>query len=193
SKQRVPPPLSPPFLVNGKTVVSHTANILMYLGARHGLAPASEAGKLWANSLELTVTDFVLEIHNTHHPLGGALYYEDQKKEALRYAKNFWQIRAAKYFGYFERVLTENKSKGNFLIGAKLSYPDLSLFQVIEGLRYAYPDNMKRLEKKYPRCIALRDHVAGLPKIAAYLASDRRLPFNQGGIFRYYKELDKKW
>lgn len=193
SKQIAQTPFAPPFLVNGKTVISHTANILMYLGGRHGLAPTSDAGKYWANSLQLTVTDFVLEIHDTHHPLGGALYYEEQKKEAQRYTKLFWTIRAPKHFDYFEGVLKDNKSKGDFLIGGKLTYPDLSLFQVIEGLRYAGPENMKRLEKKYPRCIAVRDHVAGVKKVASYLDSDRRIPFNPMGIFRYYKELDKKW
>ena len=72
----------------------------------------------------------------------------------------------------------------------KLTYADLSLFQMLEGLRYAFPNAMKRQEKKMPRALALLERVARRPRIAAYFASKRRIPFNEQGIFRYYKELD---
>ena len=181
-------PFAPPFLRSGKLVIAQTANILLYLGARHGLAPKPEAGRLWAHQLELTVSDFVVEAHDTHHPIGSGLYYEDQKKEAKRRTDDFRKSRAPKYLGYFDAVI--RRSGGPFLLGRRLTYPDLSLFQMVEGLRYALPQMMKRLERKVPRVVAVRDRVAERPRIAAYLASERRIPFNEMGIFRHYKELD---
>ena len=183
------PPFAPPFLKAGKLVVAQTANILFYLGPRLKLAPRDEAGRLWLHQLQLTVTDFVKEIHDTHHPLGGEFYYEDAKPEAKRFTGNFLDGRAPKYLGYFERVL--GKSGGPNVLGAKFSYVDLSLFQLVEGLRYAFPKAMTRIERKVPRVVALRDRVAGRPRIKAYLASKRRLPFNEMGIFRHYPELDE--
>jgi glutathione S-transferase len=182
------PPFAPPFLKAGKLWIGQTANILLYLGAREGLAPKPEAGRLWANQLQLTVADFVVEIHDTHHPIGGGLYYEEQKTEAKRRAENFRQQRASKFLGYFEKVI--GKSGGPFLLGRRLTYPDLSVFQVVEGLRYALPKMMRRLEKTVPRVVEVHDRLAKRPRIAAYLASERRIPFNQMGIFRHYPELD---
>jgi len=181
-------PFAPPFLRAGKVVIAQTANILLYLGARHALAPKPEAGRLFAHQLQLTIADFVVEAHDTHHPIGSGLYYEDQKKEARRRTEDFRRTRAPKYFGYFDDVI--RKSGGPFLLGRRLAYPDLSLFQMIEGLRYALPQMMKRLERKIPRVVAVRDRVAERPRVAAYLASERRIPFNEMGIFRHYKELD---
>lgn len=183
------PPFAPPFLQSGKLVIAQVANILFYLGPRLKLAPAAEAGRLWLHQLQLTVTDFVKEIHDTHHPLGGEFYYEDAKPEAKRYSENFLAERAPKYLGYFEDVL--NKSGGPNLLGRKFSYGDLSMFQLVEGLRYAFPVAMRRLERKTPGLVALRDRVAARPHIRAYLASDRRIAFNEDGIFRHYHELDK--
>ena len=189
SKSRIgTPPFAPPFLRAGKLWLAQTANILAFLGAREGLAPRNEAGRLWVNQLQLTIADFVAEIHETHHPIGAAFYYEDQKKEAKRRAENFRKSRAPKFLGYFESVL--KKSGGPHLLGRTLTYADLSLFQIVEGLRYAFPKTTRRLEKKIPRVVALRDRVAKRPRVAAYLASERRIPFNQMGIFRHYKELD---
>ncbi len=182
------PPFAPPFLKSGKRLIGQTANILLYLGARHDLAPAAEAGRLWTHQLQLTIADFVDEIHDTHHPIAGGLYYEDQRKEAKRRAADFIDNRAPKYLGYFEQVIEGND--GRHLVGRRCTYVDLSLFQVVEGLRYAFPRMMARLEKTHPRVVALRDAVAKRPRIAAYLASDRRIPFNQEGIFRHYRELD---
>ncbi|HZV20625.1 MAG TPA: glutathione S-transferase [Hyphomicrobiales bacterium] len=185
------PSFAPPFLKAGKLIIGQTANILMYLGAHHDLAPQDEAGRLWTNQLQLTVADFVAEIHDTHHPIAGSLYYEDQKKEAKRRAADFLESRAPKYLGYFEGILAANDGGSSWLTGNRLSYPDLSLFQIVSGLRYAFPKAMAKLEESIPHSIALHDRVAALPRIAAYLASERRIPFNQQGIFRHYPELDR--
>ena len=183
-----PPPFAPPFLKAGKLVIAQVANILFYLGPRLKLSPRDEAGRLWLHQLQLTVTDFVKEIHDTHHPVGSGLYYEDQKPEAKRYAENFIDERAPKYLGYFEMVLT--KGGGPYLLGRKVTYVDLSVFQLIEGLRYAFPQAMKGIERKVPGLVAVRDKVAARPGIKAYLASPRRIAFNEMGIFRHYPELD---
>ncbi len=184
------PPFAPPFLKSGELIIAQTANILFYLGAHHASAPSDEPGRLWAHQLQLTIADFVDEIHDTHHPIASSLYYEDQRAEAGIRASDFAKSRAPKYLGYFERVLQRNKAGGGHLIGIGLSYPDLSLFQVVAGLRYAFPRLMAQLEPKHPRVVALHDHVTGRPRIAAYLASNRRIAFNQHGIFRHYPELD---
>jgi glutathione S-transferase len=182
------PPFAPPFLKAGKLVIAQTANILFHLGPRLNLSPRDEAARLWAHQLQLTITDLVVEVHDTHHPIASGLYYEQQKPAAKRRSKEFWQHRVPKFLGYFERVLQNNG--GQYLVGRRLTDVDLSLFQNIEGLRYAFPKHMKRFEKKIPGLVALHDRVAQRPRIKAYLASDRRIPFNEWGIFRYYKELD---
>jgi glutathione S-transferase len=182
------PPFAPPFLKAGKLVIGQTANILLYLGTRHGLAPKSEGPRLWLHQLQLTVTDFVLEVHDTHHPLGPSLYYEDQRAAAKKRTEEFWKERVPKYLGYFEELSESNR--GTWLTGRRLTYVDLSLFQIVEGLRYAFPKRMKAFERKVPGLIGLRDRVAARPNIKAYLESERRIPFNEDGIFRYYKELD---
>jgi glutathione S-transferase len=182
------PPFAPPFLKAGKLVIAQSANILFYLGPRLKLAPRDEASRLWLHQLQLTVTDFVKEIHDTHHPVGSGLYYEDQKPEARRYTGNFLGERAPKYLGYFQTVL--KKSGGPYLLGRKASYVDLSLFQVIEGLRYAFPQSSKAIERKVPGIVDIRDRVAQRPGIRKYLDSTRRIPFNESGIFRHYPELD---
>jgi glutathione S-transferase len=183
------PPFAPPFLKAGDLVIGQTANILLFLGARHGLAPRGEAARLWTNQLQLTIGDFLNEVHDTHHPIAAGLYYEDQRAAAKRRTADFLKARAPKYLRYFERVL--EKSGGHYLLGRGLTYADLSLFQVADGLRYAFPRAMRRLEKKVPRVMALHDRVAARPRIAAYLGSPRRIAFNQSGIFRYYRELDR--
>jgi glutathione S-transferase len=182
------PPFAPPFLKAGKLVIGQTANILLYLGSRHGLAPKTDAGKLWVHQLQLTIADFVLEIHDSHHPLGPSLYYEDQKPPAKKRTAEFWNERVPKYLGYFEQLLDDNG--GIYVTGRKLTYVDLSLFQIVDGLRYAFPKRMKAFEAEIPGLVDLHDRVASRPNIKAYLASDRRIPFNEQGIFRHYKELD---
>jgi glutathione S-transferase len=182
------PPFAPPFLKAGKLVIAQTANILFYLGSRHGLAPKAEAARLWVHQLQLTVTDFVLEVHDTHHPLGPSLYYEDQRSPAKKRTNEFWNERVPKYLGYFERLLEGHG--GAYLTGRKVTYADLSLFQIVEGLRYAFPRRMKAFERRIPGLVDLHDRVAGRPNIKTYLSSDRRIPFNEDGIFRHYRELD---
>lgn len=184
------PPFAPPFLKAGRLVIGQTANILFFLGARHRLAPAGEPSRLWIHQLQLTIADFVAEIHDTHHPIAGELYYEDQREEARRRAEHFRKSRMPKYLGYFEDVLERNPSGGGVLVGARPSYADLSLFQVVAGLRYAFPRTMARLEDDYPGVVALHDRVAERPRVRAYLSSDRRIAFNEDGIFRHYPELD---
>jgi glutathione S-transferase len=184
------PPFAPPFLRDGELLIAQTANILLYLGPRLGLAPADDAGRLWTHQLQLTMSDFLVEIHDTHHPIGGGLYYEDQKTEAVRRAADFLSERAPKHLGYLEKVLAQNPDGPAHLAGAALTYADLSAFQIIDGLRYAFPKAMDWLERACPKLVALAAAVAAEPKIAAYLASPRRIPFNQMGIFRRYPELD---
>jgi glutathione S-transferase len=182
------PPFAPPFLKAGRLVIGQTANILLYLGVRHGLAPKTEAGRLWLHQLQLTITDFVVEVHDTHHPLGPSLYYEDQKPQAKKRTREFWHERVPKYLGYFEGLL--QKGGGAYVTGRKVTYVDLSLFQIVDGLRYAFPKRMKAFEHDIPKLRELHHRIATRPRIAAYLASDRRIPFNEDGIFRHYKELD---
>jgi glutathione S-transferase len=182
------PPFAPPFLKAGKLVVAQVAEILFYLGPKLKLSPRAEADRLWLHQLQLTVTDFVKEIHDTHHPLGGELYYDDAKPEAKRFSRNFLKQRAPKYLGYFETVLT--KSKGPYTLGRNVSYVDLSLFQLIEGLRYAFPKAMRAIERDVPRVVAVRDRIAERERLKKYLNSPRRIPFNESGIFRRYPELD---
>lgn len=181
------PSFAPPFLKSGQRVIGQTANILFYLGGRHGLAPKADAGRLWINQLQLTIADLVLEIHDTHHPLGPSMYYEDQKAPAKQRSDAFWKERVPKYLGYFERLLTSN---GRYVAGRRVTYVDLSLFQIVEGLRYAFPKRMAKFEPAIPRLIELHDRIAVRPNLKAYLASDRRIAFNENGIFRRYKELD---
>ncbi len=184
------PPYAPPILKAGKLVICQTANILQYLGPRLGLVPKVEATRLWAHQLQLLITDWVVEAHDSHHPIAKSLYYEEQKAEALRRAENFKSLRLPKFLGYIERVLKENPGGDACLVGNSLSYVDLSVFQVMAGLDYAFPRTMARLKPAYPKLAVLCQRVPERPRIAAYLASPRRMPFNQHGLFRHYPELD---
>jgi glutathione S-transferase len=183
-------PFAPPFLRDGAIVVSHVANILHYLGPKLGLAPKDEAGRIFADGLQLTITDFMAEVHDTHHPIATDLYYEDQKKEAKARTSAFLQHRVPKYFGYFERVLSDNSAGSAHAVGGNLTTVDLSLFQIWSGMAYAFPHAFADAGKLYPALAALTKSVAAHPNVAAYLASDRRIPFNESGVFRHYPELD---
>ena len=185
------PPFAPPFLRAGRLIVGQTANILQFLGPRHSLAPNSYSGRLWIHELQLTIADLVAEVHDTHHPVAASLYYEDQKKEARRKAADFLKNRIPKYLGYFEKMLASSNARGDrYLLGAKLSYADLSLFQIVAGLTYAFPKTMTSAARKYRHLFALHVRIQERPRIAEYLASPRRIPFNEEGIFRHYPELD---
>ncbi len=187
----VHPPFAPPFLQSGRLVVGQTANILLYLGGRHGLAPREEGGRLWVHELQLTIADFVVEIHDTHHPVASGLYYQDQKKEARRRSEDFLQNRLPKFLGYFEGLLTRRRGQ-RYLAGTKLTYVDLSIFQVIAGLSYAFPKAMAHAARGHKQLFALHARIQERPRIAGYLASERRIPFNDMGIFRHYPELDAR-
>ena len=188
------PPFACPFLVDGKRVIGQTAAILLYLGPKLDLVAKAEADRLWTHQIQLTIADLVAEAHDTHHPIASGLYYEDQKKEALRRAEDFRKARLPKFMGWFETVLERNPRNARaslpHLVGGRLSYADLSLFQLVDGLRYAFPKATARVLKKAPRVAALHAGVAAHRKLAAYFASERRIAFNEEGIFRRYPELD---
>ncbi len=188
TRRRARTPFAPPFLKAGRLVIGQTANILQFIGARHGLAPPGEGGRLWVNQLQLTIADFVVEIHDTHHPISGNLYFKQQRREARRRSADFLKSRAPKFLAYFEDLMPRKPAR--FLLGAKLSYADLSMFQVITGLSYAFPRASGKFARKYRRLFALHERVKERPRIAAYLASPRRIAFNNEGIFRHYPELD---
>jgi glutathione S-transferase len=189
--ERVPhPPFAPPFLKAGRRLIGQTANILLFLGPRHGLSPGDEAGRLWTHQLQLTIADLVGEVHDTHHPIASSLYYEDQRREARKRAADLRERRLPKFLGYFELILARNSRAAGYLAGRRLTYADLSMFQVMAGLRYAFPNVMATLEPRCPALAQLHDRVRERARIAAYLASARRLPFNEEGIFRHYRELD---
>ncbi len=186
----VHPPFAAPFLKDGDVVIGQTAAILLYLGDRHGLAPKDDALRLWTHQIQLTIADLVGEAHDTHHPLGAELYYEDQKPEALRRAKAFREERIPKFLDWFEAILARNPRGESHLVGDATSYADLSLFQVVEGLLYAFPNATTAALAGAPRVTALHRAIAQRPRIRAYLASARRIAFNEQGIFRRYPELD---
>ena len=182
------PPFAPPFLKVGQHIIGQTANILLYIGARHGLAPGNEAGRLWTNQLQLTIADFLVEIHDTHHPLGGGLYYEQQKPAAKRRSQEFIMQRIPKYLNYFEHIIERNAAR--WMVGRRLTYADLSMAQIMAGLHYAFPRAMQARRRRYPRLHALHEAVFARPNIRRYVNSGRRLAFNDEGIFRHYPELD---
>lgn len=184
------PPFAPPFLRAGRRLIGQTANILLFLGGRLDLAPRDAAGRLWTHQLQLTIADFIVEIHDTHHPLGATLYYEQQKPAARRRSAEFLAHRLPKYLQYFERIVAGNAARGPGLVGAHLTYADLSLAQVVAGLRYAFPRASRTALAGCPRLRTLHDEAFARPRLKRYLASARRLPFNNDDLFRRYPELD---
>jgi glutathione S-transferase len=184
------PSFAPPFLKDGEQIVGQVGAILAWIGERHGLAPKEDADRLWAQQIQLTLADLVAEAHDTHHPVGLSLYYKDQKPEAARRSQEFRDKRIPKFLGWCETILDRNPAGAGWLVGDRLTYADLSLFQVVEGLSYGFPKATERALKACPKVVALHEAVAARPRIAAYLASDRRIPFNEDGIFRHYPELD---
>jgi len=181
-------PYAPPYLVDGDFCIAQVAHILAWAGEKHGFGAGDGKTDLQLIMLQLTISDIVAEAHNVHHPIAGDLYYEEQKDAAVRAAENFREQRIPKFFRYFEDALSAHD--GPFVLGGKWSHVDTSLFQLIEGLRYAFPIRMKAIESEYPRLIACHDAAAELAEIKDYLASDRRIAFNEDGIFRHYPELD---
>jgi glutathione S-transferase len=190
-RSQAQPPFAPPFLQAGRRLISQAPNILLFLGARHDLAPKEEGARLWVHQLQLTMADFLVEIHDTHHPIGSGLYYEEQRTEARRRAADFLENRLPKFLGYFERLLARKGRGPGYLAGGRLTYADLSMFQIIAGLNYAFPRAMAGATRTYKQLFALHARVQERPRIAAYLASPRRIAFNKEGIFRHYSELDE--
>lgn len=184
------PPFAPPFLKAGRLLIGQTANILLYLGARHRLAPREEGARLFVHQLQLTIADLLAEIHDTHHPISVELYFGQQRREARRRTRAFLEYRLPKFLSYFEH-LPAIAGGARYLTGPRLSYADLSMFQILEGLEYAFPRAMARARRRYRRLYALRSAVRERPRIAAYLGSPRRLAFSEEGIFRHYPELDR--
>jgi glutathione S-transferase len=184
------PPFAPPFLKDGDLVIAQTAAILHYLGPPLKLVARNARAQIATQQVQLTIADMVSEVHDTHHPVASGLYYDDQKPEALRRAADFCANRLPKYLRWFEHVLVNNPAGERHLVAGKLSYADLSLFQLVDGLRYAFPKASAKVLAGTPRVVSLHQRMAALPKVAAYLASARRLPFNEEGIFRHYPELD---
>jgi glutathione S-transferase len=183
------PPFAPPFLKAGRLLIGQTANILLFLGDRLNIAPRDEGGRLWTHQLQLTIADFIVEAHDTHHPIGSGLYYEDQKAEAQRRAQDFLAHRVPKFFGYFERVIARNTA-GPGMVGKNLTYADLSLAQVLAGVQYAFPKAMRKALSKHKRLRTLQEFVFSRPRIERYVKSGRRLDFNDDDLFRHYPELD---
>ena len=184
------PPFAVPCLQAGRLWIGQTANILLFLGSRHGLAPRSDAGRLWTHQLQLTIADFMGEIHDTHHPLGGALYYGQQKAAARRRSREFLRHRLPQFLHYFERILASNAGRSAWMVGSRLTYVDLSMAQVIAGLRYAFPKATARALRARPRLRALHTAVFERPRIRRYLTSGRRVAFNNDDLYRRYPELD---
>jgi len=179
-------PYAPPFVKVGGLLVAQTAAICDFLGRRYGLVADDEAARAGALQLQMTIADVVAEAHDTHHPVSTSAYYEDQKDAAIEAAKAFVAHRLPQWLGYFEKVV--ERGGGDWLLGAQMSYVDLGLFQLVAGLRYAFPSAME--QQSAPRVFALADRVAEREQIAAYLRSERRIPFNEDGIFRAYPDLD---
>lgn len=190
AKEGVQPPFALPFLVHGRRTICQTAAILLYLGPRLGLVSKTEAARIWTHQLQLTVADMVTEVHETHHPIATSLYYEEQKNEAAKRARAFREQRIPKFLDWFNTVLTRNPAGSRWLVGARLSYADLSLFQLVDGLLYAFPQATQRALAQTPHVQALHLRVSGHKRVAGYLGSVRRIAFNEDGIFRRYPELD---
>jgi glutathione S-transferase len=181
-------PFAPPYLELDGMVIGQVANILLFLGDHHQIGASGMADRLWLNQLQLTIADAVAEVHNVHHPLDGSAYYEEQKDAALIAAAAFRRERMPKFLAHFDQAAEANP--GEWLIDHRWTYADTSLFQLVQGLRYMFPQRMATLEREYPAVIRIHDLVADLPGVRAYLKSERRLPFSQNGIFRHYPELD---
>jgi glutathione S-transferase len=184
------PSFAPPFLDDGETQVGQVAAVLHHLSPKLGLAPKDEADRTWCLQIQLTIADLTAEAHDVHHPVDLSAYYEDQKDEAARRAKSFREQRVPKFLDWLETVLKRNPAGSDWLVGDGLTYVDLSAFYVVTALLYAFPNAVQKVLADKPRLSALAVRVGDLPRIKAYLDSDRRQDFSTKGVFRHYPELD---
>jgi glutathione S-transferase len=191
-----PPIFAPPFLRHGDLSMNQTMNILRYLAPKFGLeGDGSEATKVHLASIAATIFDGLCnEAHETHHPIASSAYYEDQKPEAAKRAKNYIEERLPKFLTYVTRVLKAKTSGGGpWLYGGTFTYADIVLFQCIDGNLFAFPKTMAKLraDSKYDGVFKLYEAVKEVPKIAAYLSGKR--PYQYGeGIWRHYPELEEQ-
>ncbi|SMY24333.1 unnamed protein product [Zymoseptoria tritici ST99CH_1A5] len=193
-----PPMFAPPALripgagKNGEAlVIAQTSNILLYLSEKLSLLPeGDENGKYFVNQLVLTALDLNNEIHDTHHPIGPSLYYEDQKDASLLKAKDVRENRIPKFLSYFERVLKGN-GDGKYLVGERVTTADVTVWQVLDGLQFAFPKEMAVRRKEFEALFKWYEGFKEEKGLKAYLGSERRLPYSQG-VFRYYPELDRQ-
>jgi len=181
-------PFAPPYLVDGDLCIGQTAHILGFLADRHDFGGGNLETDLPLIQLQLDISDMVAEIHAVHHPVSSALYYQEQMDPAYEAAQHFREHRLPKFLAHFEQALEENG--GPFMLGDRWTHVDTSLFQLMEGLDYMFPNRMAALD--YPRLELVRSAVMEIDGVEAYLSSDRRLEFNENGIFRYYPELDSE-
>ncbi|KAM0264933.1 hypothetical protein ACHAQJ_000449 [Trichoderma viride] len=189
-----PPLFAPPVLKHGDLVINQLPNILLYLAPKLGLAPTSGDGVYHLNEIALTILDgFLNEVHETHHPIDTAQYYEVQKEEAKKRSKAFREERLPKFLGYVQRVLDGKRSgEGGWLYGGELTYVDLVLFQCLDGTKYAFPKAVEKFREggEYDGVFKLYDAVKERPNIKAYLESERRVAYADG-IWRHYPELEE--
>ena len=185
-----PPSLAPPILRHGDLLINQLPNILLYLGPQLGLAPYWDEdpnGIYYINELALTASDGLSnEAHDTHHPIAAGAYYEDQKEEAKKKAKDYIKNRLPKFVGYFERVLKSEASKGGeWLYGGKLTYADLVLFHTVDGVSFAFPKALEKMKKsgEYDGVFNLIERIRSRDNIKKYLESDRRQKYSKG-IYR---------
>ena len=187
--QRAHRPFAPPYLVDGDLAIGQTAHILTWLADRHGFGGGTAEADVHLIQLQLDISDAVAEVHSVHHPLAVGLYYHEQQAAALVRAGDFRGERMPKFLDHFEHALGVADS-GPYVLGGRWSHVDTSLFQLWQGLSYAFPRAMATVAPRYPRLRAMVEAVAAIDTVAAYRVSDRCLPFNEDGVFRHYPELD---
>ena len=183
-------PFAPPYLVDEDVTIGQTALILLYLSDKEGLGSGDLATDLKLMQLQMDIADLVEEVHSTHHPVASSQYYADQMDAAYDKAEDFRANRIPKYLIHFDNALAA--SGGPFVLGEQWSHVDTSLFQVMEGLDYAFPRYMAEMQGSWPHLEALQAAVPEIEGVAAYLASENRMEFNEDGIFRHYEELDQQ-
>lgn len=181
-------PFAPPILQHGELVLSQSSVIARYIAERHGLAPSDHRGRFLAEQHFLGWSDVMVEVHDTHHPIALGLHYEDQRDAAKERTRHFLADRLGTWLQHFEHIVTQG---GGVHVGETITYPDFMARFVLRGIEYAFPRAFSEHRERIPSLLALRDRVEARPQLAAYLASDRAMAFNEHGIFRHYPELEE--